>query len=99
MSLEPRYQNHTPETVAVIRNLEDLEQIAAAAGHGYAQIGLTHNAGWTEVAIDPENVRPSYDLVHIKTFSPDVIAAILFELSESRKKLAELGQPVTVPTR
>jgi hypothetical protein len=99
MSLEARYQHHSANTVATISNLDRLEQIAAAAGHGYSQIGLDLNAGWTEIAIAPENVRPSYDLNYIKTFSPEVLAALLFELNESRNKLAELGATITVPTR
>lgn len=90
MSLEARYnQNHDPEILAKLVNLDDLEQIAAAAGHGYATLGLKHNAGWVEVQVDEENCRPSYDLTHIATFSPDLIRALLFELSEARKALAE----------
>lgn len=99
MSLEARYQHHSQKTVDAISNLENLESIATAAGHGYSAIGLTHNAGWVEVEIDPKNVRPSYDLSFIRTFSPQVIKALLFELSESRQKLAELGESVTVTPR
>lgn len=97
MSLEPRYQHHSEQTIKTISNLEELESIATAAGHGYAQLGLELNAGWTEVAIDPANTRPNYDLRHISTFSPAVIQALLFELNESRKKLAELNESITIP--
>ena len=90
MSLEARYnQNHAPEILEKLKNLDDLEQIATAAGHGYAALGLKHNADWVQVEIDPENCRPGYDLAHIRTFSPDLIRALLFELSEARKALAE----------
>jgi hypothetical protein len=99
MSLEPRYQHHSQKTLDTIADLDRLEQVAAAAGHGYARILVEHNAGWTEVAIAPENSRPNYDLRHIAAFSPDVIQALLFELSESRKKLAELGESIVIPAR
>lgn len=99
MSLEPRYQHHSQKTLDTIADLDRLEQVAAAAGHGYSRVGLDHNAGWTQVSIDPKNVRPNYDLRHIAAFSPDVIQALLFELSESRKKLAELGESIVIPAR
>ncbi len=91
MSLEARYnQHHSAEVIARLQNLDELEQVAAAAGHGYSQVGLQHNAGWVEVSIAENNVRPSYDLRYIRTFSPDLVKALLFDLSETRKKLAEL---------
>lgn len=99
MSLETRYQNHSQETVDLIQNLDELDSIATAAGHGYSQLGLTFNAGWVEVEIDPENTRPRYDMSHIRTFSPDTMQALIYELSESRKRLAELGESITVPVR
>jgi hypothetical protein len=99
MSLEPRYQHHSQKTLDLTADLERLENVATAAGHGYARVGLELNAGWTEVAVAPENVRPNYDLRHIKTFSPQVVKALLFELSESRKKLAELGESITIDPR
>lgn len=92
MSLEPRYnQHHSQKTLDKLKNLDSLEQVAAAAGHGYGHIGLNLNlnAGWTEVQFGEDNVRPSYDLNHIYTFSPDLIQAMLFELSELRKAVAE----------
>lgn len=87
MSLEPRYQHHSDKTLAKLRNLDSLEQVAAAAGHGYAQLNPKLNLEWVDVEFDPENVRPSYDANHIQTFSPDLVQALLFELSESRKAL------------
>jgi hypothetical protein len=99
MSLEARYQHHSQKTVDTISNLDNLEQVATAAGHGYAELGLEHNAGWVQVEIDPKNVRPSYDVRFIRTFSPQVIKALLFELSESRQKLSELGESVSVTPR
>lgn len=90
MSLDPKYnKNHAPEILDELQDLDRLEQIAAAAGHGYANVGVEHNAGWTQVEIASENVRPSYDLYHIKTFSPELIRALLFELSELRKSSAQ----------
>lgn len=91
MSLDPRFNtHHSDEVLEVLKNLDDLEQVAAAAGHGYSR-DAEHNAGWVELSIDPENVRPSYDLNYIRTFSPDLIAALLFELSEARKALAQVS--------
>lgn len=89
MSLDPKFnQHHEPEVLKELEDLDRLEQIAAAAGHGYAAVGLKHNAGWVQVEIDPKNARPSYDRLHIETFSPDLIQAMLFELSELRKQVA-----------
>lgn len=89
MSLDPKFnQHHAPEVFKELEDLDRLEQIAAAAGHGYAAVGLKHNAGWVQVEIDPKNVRPSYDRLHIETFSPELIQAMLFELSELRKQVA-----------
>jgi hypothetical protein len=90
MSLDPQYnQHHDAEVLEELQDLDRLEQIATAAGHGYAAVGITHNAGWVQVEIDPQNVRPSYDLLHIETFSPDLIKAMLFELSELRKQVSQ----------
>lgn len=95
MSLDPRFnKHHSEKVIAKLRNLDSLEQVAAAAGHGYAALGLDLNAGWTQVAFDEENVRPSYDLNHIHTFSPALVQALLFELSESRKALTEARKMV-----
>jgi hypothetical protein len=89
MSLDPKYnKHHAPEILEELQNLDRLDAIATAAGHGYASVGLKHNAGWVEVEIDPKNVRPSYDRLHIETFSPELIQAMLFELSELRKQVA-----------
>lgn len=90
MSLEPRYNtHHSAEVLERLKNLDDLEQIATAAGHGYGY-DRDFNAGWVELEIASDNSRPSYDLSHIKTFSPELIKALLFELSEARKALAKL---------
>ena len=87
MSLDPRFnKHHSVKTVEVLQNLDSLESVAAAAGHGYMRRDL--NAGWTQVEFDDENVRPTYDLRYIRTFSPQVVQALLFELSESRKALS-----------
>lgn len=88
MSLEARYQHHDSEVIEEIQNLDRLEQIATAAGHGYAVLNPQLNTGWVHLEIDEANVRPSYDRHHIMTFSPDLVKALLFELSESRTALA-----------
>jgi hypothetical protein len=51
---------------------DDLEQVARAAGHGYAHLPLNVelNAGWTCLD-NRENVRLSYDVNFLKQFSPD----------------------------
>lgn len=91
MSLDPKYNTRRSESVMkTLENLDELDQVAMAAGHGYSQIGLEHNAGWVEVQIDEANARPSYDLRFIRTFTPEVIHAMLYELSVSRKLAADL---------
>lgn len=90
MSLDPKYnKHHAPAVLTQLEDLDALEQIATAAGHGYAELNPVLNAGWVDVTIAEENVRPNYDIRHIKTFSPELMRALLFELSEARKKIAD----------
>lgn len=50
--------------------IDDDRQTAVAAGHGNALVFRNDNAGWVQVEL-PDNVRPTYDIRHIKTWSPD----------------------------
>lgn len=70
--------------------LEDLKQVAIAAGHGDGRVFTNHNAGWVQVEL-PNNVRPSYDLNFIKTFNPDYVEELINEILELRAKVAEQG--------
>lgn len=87
-SLEPRYNQNIDLTQ--LSNLDDLNQVAAAAGHGYAELNRKYNAGWVNVTLDKDNKRPSYDMNFIATFSPELVHAMLYELSEARKTIANL---------
>jgi len=88
-ALDPQFnQHHDAESIAKLQNLEQLHSIAAAAGHSTALIGKEYNAGWVDIEIAEDNVRPTYDRRFITTFSPDLIKAMLFELSELRKQTA-----------
>lgn len=91
MSLDPKYNKRRSAKVSeTLKNLDELDQIAIAAGHGHSQIGREHNAGWVEVQLDEANTRPSYDLRFIRTFTPEVVHSMLYELSLARKLAADL---------
>lgn len=91
MSLDPKYnKQRSAQVIEALKDLDALDQVAAAAGHGYAELGLELNADWVEVQIDEANNRPSYDLRFIRTFTPEVVHAMLYELNESRKLAASL---------
>lgn len=95
MSLHPRYQHHSPSTMATLENLAVLDSTASAAGHGYAEINPDLNLGWVDVTIDEKNVRPTYDARHIRTFSPELVKALLFELNERRQAQVEAKKALT----
>lgn len=64
---------------ALLTRLEQLEQIATAAGHGFGHLGLRSqlnlNAGWTRLDLT-DNVRPTYDQHFLRTFDPESIKAL-----------------------
>lgn len=70
-------------------NIDDLYQVAEAAGHGDGLVGRKYNAGWVDVELTGVNVRPGYDMNFIQTFSPDFVQELLTELKAARTELAE----------
>lgn len=70
-------------------NIDDLYQVAEAAGHGDGLVGRKYNAGWVDVELIGVNVRPGYDMNFIQTFSPDFVQELLTELKAARAELAE----------
>jgi hypothetical protein len=70
-------------------SVEDLYQVAEAAGHGDGLIGREYSAGWVDVEFAGYNTRPSYDRNFIETFSPEFVQELLTELKAARAELAE----------
>lgn len=70
-------------------NIDDLYQVAEAAGHGDGLVGRKYNAGWVDIEFIGVNVRPGYDLNFIETFSPDFVQELLTELKATKTELAE----------
>lgn len=70
-------------------NIDDLYQVAEAAGHGDGLVGREYNAGWVDVELTGVNTRPGYDMNFIQTFSPDFVQELLTELKAARAELAE----------
>jgi hypothetical protein len=78
-------------------SIDDLYQVAEAAGHGDGLIGRKYNAGWVDIELIGENVRPSYDLNFIQTFSPDFVQELLTELKKAREEIADLKATAYYP--
>lgn len=70
-------------------NIDDLYQVAEAAGHGDGLVGREYNAGWVDVEFANHNTRPGYDRNFIETFSPEFVQELLTELKKARTELAE----------
>lgn len=70
-------------------NIDDLYQVAEAAGHGDGLIGRKYNAGWVDVELIGVNVRSGYDMNFIQTFSPDFVKELLTDLKKAKAELAE----------
>jgi hypothetical protein len=70
-------------------SIDDLYQVAEAAGHGDGLVGREYNAGWVDIELTGVNVRPGYDMNFIKTFSPEFVQELLTELKKTKAELAE----------
>ena len=70
-------------------SIDDLYQVAEAAGHGDGLIGRKYNAGWVDIEFTGKNTRPAYDLNFISTFSPEFVQELLTELKRTKEELAE----------
>lgn len=68
--------------------LNDLKQVAIAAGHGDGRVFTDHNAGWVQVEL-PNNVRPGYDINFIHTFNPDFVQELIDEILELRAQVKQ----------
>lgn len=71
--------------------INDLKQVAIAAGHGDGRVFTNHNAGWVQVEL-PNNSRPSYDLNYFKVFNPDFVESLLDEILELRAQVAKQAE-------
>lgn len=70
-------------------SIDDLYQVAEAAGHGDGLVGREYSAGWVDVEFAGHNTRPGYDRNFISTFSPDFVQELLTELKKTKAELAE----------
>lgn len=57
-------------TEFLLARIDDDENTARCAGHGNGLVFHDWNAEWVQVEL-PDNARPTYDVRHIRTFSPD----------------------------
>jgi hypothetical protein len=82
------------------RSLQELQQIAEAAGHGHGHRGIGHQPDpWFSL---DDNCRPSYDLLFIRTFTPrftrelvDRLASAEWERDALREEMVALLDAVT----
>lgn len=70
-------------------SIDDLYQVAEAAGHGDGLVGREYSAGWVDVEFAGYNTRPGYDRNFISTFSPDFVQELLTELKNTKEELTE----------
>jgi hypothetical protein len=70
-------------------NVENLVQVATAAGHGHGHRPLREGPKpWYDL---DDNVRPSYDIHFIQTFNPRVVMHLLDRLTAAEDTLAAAG--------
>lgn len=69
-------------------NLDTIEQVAVAAGHGHTRPVGHGPSPWYDLT---DNVRPSYDIHFIQTFNPDVVEHLIHRLRAAEDTLAEHG--------
>lgn len=73
----------------VLIRLDELEQCATAAGHGFGHLGLGSllnlNAGWTQLDLT-DNVRPTYDQRFVREFGPEAV----LRLCRAHRQIVEL---------
>jgi hypothetical protein len=70
-------------------NIDDLYQVAEAAGHGDGRVGRKYNAGWVDIEFIGVNVRPGYDMNFIEIFSPEFVQELLTDLKKTKAELVE----------
>jgi len=83
----------------LLAKLDEVEQCATAAGHGFGHLGLGSllnlNAGWTKLDL-ADNVRPNYDQRFVRMIDPDAVLRLcqahrdLVAEWQKRKQMADL---------